>query len=314
MNRMKDVGEFGLIERIQKKIGVIRHSTVLKGIGDDCAAVSLKKNEVQLMTSDILVDGVDFLSKKQKPIEIGKKLVNVNVSDIAAMGGVPQYALLNLSLPSATQWKWVNSFLDGVVKALKEQSIMLVGGDVSSSKEISGSLSLMGNVSKNKCIYRNGAKKGDLIFVTGLLGGSILGKHLTFSPRIKEVKKLLSSFTPTAMIDVSDGLLQDLGHITKQSRVGAAIFSDWIPVSKDAVTLSKKSRKKPIEHALTDGEDFELLFTASPKVLSKIPNLIGKIPVTCIGEVVDVKKGINVFPSPVDTRKIKISKKGYNHF
>jgi len=314
MATIKNFGEFNLIDRIQAiSKSVPMPKDVLCGIGDDAAVIRKNKSEVELISTDAIVSGVDFDIKKAKPDLIGRKLMAINLSDIAAMGGVPEQALLTLGVPASTTTTWLEQFIKGFSKLAKEYKVKLVGGDITSSKEFWASVTLRGKAKTNGWVSRSKAKSGDLVFVTGSLGGSLLGSHLEFTPRVKEVKKLMGVIKPSSMIDVSDGLLQDLNHILKASKVGAAIYADWVPVSQDAVKIAKSTKKSPLQHALTDGEDFELLFTVSRAQLKKVPNFLLKTHVTCVG-VITKKKELNIFRSPSNLKNVQVSKKGFVHF
>lgn len=256
--RLDEIGEFGLIKRFQKRIRT--DASVIKGSGDDCAVLKLDKNNYQLFTTDMIVEGVDF-KKNENLALVGRKALAISISDIAACGGIPRQAVVALGLPRNMQVDQIDRLAKGIFDIAREFRINIVGGDISAADKLIISVSLLGNVEKNKLCLRQGAKKGDLIMVTGELGGSIKGKHLKFTPRIKESRFLVDNFKINAMIDVSDGLLQDLGHILEQSSVGAVIYESLIPLSKAA---------RGFDDALCSGEEFELLFTASRDQANKI--------------------------------------------
>ncbi len=215
------IGEFGLIERFRKVIKT-DHS-VIKGSGDDCAVLKFDKSNYQLYTCDMLVQDVDF-SPKDKPYLIGRKSLAVQISDISACGGLPRYCLISLSMPPKTRLEFVNKLFKGMLDMAGEYNINIVGGDLSRGKQLAIDVSMLGVVEKKNLVLRSKARKGDIIFVTGTLGGSIRGKHLSFRPRLKEARFLVNNFKINSMIDISDGLTQDLGHILKQSSVGAVIY------------------------------------------------------------------------------------------
>lgn len=255
---LSKLGEFGLIERFKKSIKL--DSTVVKGTGDDCAVLKFNKGKYQLFSCDMLVEGIDF-HPNEKPYLIGRKSLAVSISDIAACGGLPRYCLVSLGVTKRTSVEFTDKFLKGMLDLAKEFKINIVGGDLTRSGQLVVDVSILGVVEKRNLILRSGAKEGDIIFVTGRLGGSISGKHLKFIPRVKEARFLVRNFKINAMIDISDGLTQDLGHILQESKVGANIYEDLIPLSKEARNL---------EDALYSGEDFELLFTVSPGEAKKI--------------------------------------------
>lgn len=293
------LGEFGLIERFKKSIKT--DSQVYRGSGDDCAVIAFDKKRYQLFTCDMTVQGVDF-SIHDNPYLIGRKALAVSVSDIASCSGLPRYCLISLAMPKYTPVEFVDKLFKGMLSIAEEYNINIVGGDISSARQLIIDVSMSGIVEKKYLTLRSGAKIGDIIFVTGELGGSIRGKHLRFKPRLKEARFLARNFKVNSMIDISDGLASDLGHILEQSLAGALIYEDLIPVSKEAYGLSE---------ALYMGEDFELLFTLSPKMARKIVNkrLTNFKP---IGEIVERRLGLRLIDKRNKERIIK--PEGFRHF
>ena len=293
------LGEFGLIERFKKSIKT--DSQVYKGSGDDCAVIAFDKKRYQLFTCDILVSGVDF-TVKDSPYFIGRKALSVSVSDIASCSGLPRYCLVSLAMPKNTSVEFIDKLFKGVLSIAKEYNINIVGGDISSAGQLVIDVCMSGIVEKKYLTLRSGAKIGDIIFVTGELGGSIRGKHLRFKPRLKEARFLAKNFKVNSMIDISDGLASDLGHILEQSSAGAVIYEDLIPISKEAYSLSE---------ALYMGEDFELLFTLSRKEAKKIlrKKLTNFKP---IGEIIEKTLGLRLVDKRNKERIIK--PKGFRHF
>ncbi|MFA5114931.1 MAG: thiamine-phosphate kinase [Candidatus Omnitrophota bacterium] len=249
--RVSELGEFGLIRRLKTSINL--DSSVVRGPGDDCAAVKFNRSKYLLFTCDMLVEGVDFTGK-DNPYLIGRKALAVSLSDIAACAGIPRYALVSVGLPRSTRLEYVDKLHQGMRGLARRYGVNLVGGDFSRSAKLTIDVSLTGEVEKRKLALRSGSKVGDIIFVSGTFGGSIRGKHLRFTPRLKEARWLADNFKVGAMIDVSDGLMQDLSHILESSRVGAVVYAGAIPLSPEARNLND---------ALYSGEDFELLFTLS---------------------------------------------------
>lgn len=296
--RVSQIGEFGLIERFKKSIKT--DSSVIEGSGDDCAVLAFNKSSYQLLTCDMIIEGVDF-SAKEDPFLIGRKALAVAVSDIAACAGLPRYCLVSLAMPRNTSLSKIDKILKGMRHIANKYDISIVGGDLSRAKELSLNVSLLGVVEKKNLVLRRGAKAGDIIFVSGALGGSILGKHLKFIPRVEESRFLVKNFKINSMIDISDGLVQDLRHILKQSQVGAVIYEDLIPVSPDARSL---------KDALYMGEDFELLFTLSRKDAEKI--LRRKSRFYPIGEVTAKKSGLRI--ADKKAREKSIVPGGFRHF
>lgn len=293
------LGEFGLIAHMAKSFKADK--SVIRGIGDDAAVIAYTKEKYLLLTTDMLIEGVHFRRKGTTFAQIGRKSLAVNISDIAAMGGVPKYAVVSVGLPQTLHLRAVEEIVRGINTLAKEYAINIVGGDTVRSNKIVLSISLIGEVKKEDLTLRSGAKAGDLIFVTGSLGGSRRLKQFNFIPRIKEAAEIIKRFKPTALIDISDGLVSDLQRIAEQSKVGAIIFEDLIPVSAGASLAS----------ALYEGEDFELLFTI-PLQFARRFYKKRKFPITCIGKIVERKSGLTII-----NKRAKVSSlrpKGFQHF
>jgi thiamine-monophosphate kinase len=223
-----------------------------------------------------VLDGVHFDSSKHTPREIGRKAMNRNLSDCAAMACLPAAATATVALPRGAGIEYAKELYLGLREAGDAFNCPIVGGDTGSWEgKLVLSVSILGRADGIKPITRGGAKVGDGIYVTGPLGGSILGRHMTFTPRIDEARRLARSGTITSMIDISDGFALDLSRICQQSGVGAIIDGAEMPIHSDAVMLSRQSGRSALEHALHDGEDHELLFT-SP-TLPPVGTAIGKI-------------------------------------
>ncbi len=299
MKTLSQIGEFGLIERIAKKIRADK--SVVCGIGDDTAVISYTRDKYLLFTTDMLIEGVHFSRKEATFAQIGRKALAVNISDIAAMGGVPKYAVISAGIPKALCLRAIDDIMYGINTLAREYKINIVGGDTVRSNKIVLCVSLVGEVKKRNLVRRSGAKVGDLIFVSGALGNSRRLKQFNFIPRVKEAQAIIKKFKPRAMIDLSDGLVSDLQRIAKQSRVGAAIFKELIPLSRGA----------SLQSALYEGEDFELLFTMSLKSARKFYKK-GKFPITCIGKIVDKKEGLAIINKKARPRPLK--QKGFRHF
>jgi len=296
---LKEIGEFGLIKRFQKQIKTDR--SVFMGSGDDCAVLKLNKTSYQLFTCDMIVEGVDF--RKADNLEaVGRKALAVSISDISACGGVPRHAVISLGLPRNMQVSRVDLLAKGIFSLAKKCKINIVGGDISASDKLIIDVSMLGEVEKPKLCLRRGARNGDIIMVTGSFGGSIKGKHLRFTPRLKEARFLVDNFKINSMIDVSDGLIQDLGHILEQSSVGAVLYESLVPLDKEA---------QGVEEALCSGEEFELLFTASRDQASEIIKS-SKYCFRVIGEIMPASFGLRSINHK--NRYSKLNLKGYEHF
>ncbi len=241
------IGEFGFINRIKSKVP--GNPGVILGIGDDAAVTAMTRGMLLLTTTDMLAQGVHFDLAWHDPVSLGRKSLAVNLSDIAAMGGIPRYALLSLAIPAELDLEFIESFMSGFLEQADRFGVTLIGGDTSSSK--SGfviSVTLLGEQYPDKIAKRSGACHGDLICVSGTLGDSALGldllkaggcsgnavkRHLDPVPRVELGSILAEKRVPSAMIDISDGLYADLGHILEASSAGAKICIDAIPLSAD---------------------------------------------------------------------------------
>jgi len=274
--------EFAFIDWIRSRVPT--DPDVPIGIGDDAAMLRFGKTEC-LVTVDMLMDGVDFWLHETDAAAIGHKALAVSLSDIAAMAAKPLAAVIAVALPKAGGRQLAERIYTGIAALAAEFQVAIVGGDTNSwDGPLVISSTVLGTPTGKGPVRRRGAKPGDWIFVTGQLGGSILGKHLKFKPRVREAIALHEAVELHAMIDISDGLAADLHHILEESRVGARIRSADLPVSEDAHRFD--DLRSPIEHALSDGEDFELLFTVAPDDGSHLCIFPpGGVPLTLIGEI-----------------------------
>lgn len=296
---VNNLGEFGLIERIRKSIKT--DASVIKGIGDDCAVLEFSKDKYLLATCDMIVEGVDF-TKDDDPYLVGRKALAVSISDIAACAGIPRQALISLGVPANKELTQVDKILAGIRNLAAEYKINIIGGDLSRAERIVLNTTVLGEVEKKFLVLRSRAKPGDIIFVSGALGGSILGKHLKFIPRVKEARYLVENFMVNAMIDISDGLAQDLKHILTESKVGAVIYEAHIPLA-DQASNSKD--------ALYMGEDFELLFTMPAKEAKRLLAL-RRSDFKSIGVVVEKRQGLTLVDKKGQVKAI--AKEGFRHF
>lgn len=256
--KVQRLGEFALIDWMRKNC--VCSPSIKMGIGDDTAVLPLSAREDLLFTTDLLVEGTHF-TQQTSPDLVGRKALARNLSDIAAMGGKPTSAVVSLGLPAKISTAYVKKIYQGLNRLAREFSVSIVGGDTVQSRQLVINIALLGKVAKGRAILRSGARVGDHIFVTGPLGGSFKSDwHLTFTPRIAQAQYLLKNFRLTAMIDISDGLAGDLGHLLEESRVGAVIDEEKIPLHRGA----------SLKAGLYDGEDFELLFTLRPSQADKL--------------------------------------------
>lgn len=315
VTKLSQLGEFGWIHRIA------RHSTpsqnVIVGIGDDTAAVfPPSKGHLLLLTCDSVIEGIHF-DHSATPFQIGWKAMARNLSDIAAMGGIPLHALVAAALPPSASISMLQGIHRGLLAAAKRFKVNLVGGDTARSRKgIHLTVTLTGKVLPRHMIRRSGARPGNALCVTGTLGGSIRGKHLKFSPRVREAQFLAKHFRPTAMMDLSDGLASDLRRLEEQSGVGFEIWTDRLPFSY-ALRSLPLSRKQMIHHALRDGEDYELLFSFPVRHLPRLRiewKRRFRLPLTEIGRVLPKNRGIRLISSPNSAVATTLPRPGYHHF
>ncbi|HQR07713.1 MAG TPA: thiamine-phosphate kinase [Gemmatales bacterium] len=258
---------------------------VLLGVGDDCAEVAWPDQRSMLVTTDMLLEGSCFL-REAGPERIGKKAMSVNLSDMAAMAGKPVAAVVSLGLPRDLSQIWAEAFYQNLQAQATRFDTAIVGGDTNAwNGPITINVTLFGEPTGTEAVKRSGAKPGDALLVTGSLGGSILGHHLDFTPRIKEAQQLHQLVELHAMIDISDGLAADLHHLCQESGCGAEVWAERVPISEAAHRMNDS--KSPLDHALGDGEDFELLFALSDqdaqRLLSDQPLQVVGVNLTHIG-------------------------------
>lgn len=283
-------GEFEYIDWIRKRVKAGRAGL---GIGDDAAMLENVPNRDTLVAVDMLMDGVHFKTSEATPEQIGHKALAVNLSDIAAMGGNPTAAVVAVCFSRQGEADFPHRFFDGLQKLADEFDVQIVGGDTNTwDGPFVVSVTALGTIYGAGVIRRWMAIPGDWILVTGELGGSIAGHHLSFTPRVREAEDMIKRANITTMIDVSDGLAADLHHILDATsqlpsiQCGANIYADRIPIRQAAREMN--DGVSPLDHALGDGEDFELLLTVPEKdarrLLESPPN---GVPLTHIGEITD---------------------------
>jgi thiamine-monophosphate kinase len=321
--RLKDLGERGLISRIRRTWAGGGRGVVL-GIGDDAALV--RGPQRLLVTTDLLVEDVDFRVGSHPPRLLGRKALNVNLSDIAAMGGRPLHAVLGLALPGATELAWVEAFLDGFREAARRSGVLLVGGDISAARQIMIAVTVTGAAAS--VVKRRGARPGDLLFVSGTLGDAAAGRALLEagrrpvdrggagrlirafldpSPRLDLGAALAGKRIASAMVDVSDGLSVDLAHICEESGVGAEVDLGRVPMSP----ALRRFSDDPLNAALNGGEDFELLLAVRPRNLRRALALGERFKISRIGRITGDKR---IVALGADGQKRPLKIKGYEHF
>lgn len=280
-----DRPEFRLIDWIRSRVR--DRDPVALGIGDDAAVLRAAAGGEMLIATDMLMEGVHFTFPPASPQQAGRKALAVNLSDIAAMGGRATAAFVSVALPVDRGMEFARDVHAGLLELADQYEIVVAGGDTNSWRgPLVINVAVVGEpLVGSRPILRSGAKPGDGLFVTGSLGGSLSGRHLTFEPRLREVKLLCNMVDVHAMLDISDGLAADLHHLLNQSHVGAVLVADHIPVSAAALEQATTERSA-LARALSDGEDFELLFSVSPDDGRRLVSLWNDAtPVTHIGHI-----------------------------
>ncbi len=304
------MNEFELIKRLTASPPA--NASVVVGPGDDCAVLDVGlPDRLLLFKTDAVVEGIHF-ARETPPEKIGHKALARCLSDIAAMAGTPTAALVTLALPRDFVPELVERIYQGLHALARRHEVAIVGGETTTNPErILISIALLGQVPRGKAVLRSGAKVGDALFVTGQLGGSLAGKHLEFEPRLAEARWLAEHFRLHAMIDLSDGLAGDLPHVLQASHVGAELLAKAIPISPHARSSKKASL---LLAALTDGEDFELLFTVAGAdavpLLDTWKTQFPALRLSCIGKIIS-GEGITIRDKE-GARPLKAH--GYTHF
>jgi thiamine-monophosphate kinase len=313
------------------------------GIGDDAALVDIRRGHDLILTTDLSLEGAHFLRHLHPPRAVGHRALARSLSDVAAMGGTPRYALISLAISKRTPRAWIEEFYKGVFALARRFAVAVVGGDTAiTSGNISIDVTVVGEVKRGKAIRRSGARPGDQLFVSGRLGLSALGlrlirakaspsrRHIGATPIISsgaranspaqthfypEPRCALGQFLSirnlaSSLIDLSDGLSTDLSRLCGASEVGAHVWAERIPIPKSP-TDSGLSSTDALDLALNGGEDYELLFTVSPRKVSRIPQKIGGVALHCIGEIRRSKEIRLTLP---DGREVSLNPAGYDHF
>lgn len=334
--------EFPLIEDLARRFGATGRS-VLRGIGDDAAILSPPSGDLFLLTTDLLAEGVHFDRATASFEDIGYKAAVANLSDIAAMGGIPRYLLVSLAIPACHTQTDIRRLYRGMMSACRPHHVELIGGDTSSSRQgLFINLTLAGTAKPGHALTRNGARVGDFLYVTGTLGDSLAGlqllkdmhgrplragsslskearrylveRHLRPTPRLAAGQLLAKHNLATSAIDLSDGLSGDLTHICEQSRVGAELDILTLPLSPACLDYAEARRKNPFELALAGGEDYELLVTVAPKNQTRVERLarLFGCRLSRIGRIQSQRQGLTVVGPDGSSHKMAIT--SYRHF
>jgi thiamine-monophosphate kinase len=340
---LSKLGEFGWIERIRSRQKIKTPAGGLQlGIGDDCAVYAATPGKYQILSTDALVEGVHFRLATTTPEQLGRKTLAVNLSDIAAMGGTPTLAFLSIGLPPKTPLAFLDKFMSGLYAMARKHGVTLAGGDtVASPGPLILNIAIVGEVAKKRFFTRTGARPGDSIWVTGTLGSSALGlwllgkkrpplgwaknpnhrllirRHLDPVPRLREAQWLAqSNIRITSMIDISDGLAQDLGHLCQGPRLGARLMEKHLPTSPALRRVCSSNRLNLLDFILYGGEDYELLFTTPGKDVKKLHAQFNKagLPVALIGEITGSREKKMVLIDGTGRETSLPAHRGYDHF
>jgi thiamine-monophosphate kinase len=340
MSRISQIGEFNLIKLIAKEF--VCGAGVEKGIGDDAAVLSLSPGARLLAASDMLVEGRHFLFDRTAPYQLGYKALAVNISDIAAMGGIPRFALFSTGWPEYVTVEYVQEFCRGVKTLAEKHQVSIVGGDTVNSPQVVVDVTILGEV-MDRAVLRKGAQPGNLLGVTGTLGDSaaglawllqpkdnsgnqlrschknasvvsyILDRHFLPEPRVK-AGLMLSALGATAMMDISDGLASEVNHICRQSETGAIIEAANIPLSPALEDAARLLGKDPLDWALYGGEDYELLAAFPREKLELIRTALAELGLsfTVIGEIIKDSKEIILVDR--QGQRLPLVARGFDHF
>lgn len=331
--KLNKIGEFGFINRFSDKFNNLLKNGQ-KGIGDDCAVIPKNDESSYIITTDLLIEDIHFIKNKISPFELGYKSLAVNLSDIAAMGGIAVSSFLSIGIPKNTDVEWLDEFISGYQKLSEKYKVPLLGGDTTKSPDnLVINVGVIGECENKKIKYRSAAKDKDIICVTDFLGDSagglkiilnnisdeknseyLLKKHLMPEPEIDAGKWLADQNGVNAMMDVSDGISSDLQHILDASACAAEIEIDKIPVSEKLKNISKKNSWDISDMSVSGGEDYCLLLTINKEKFHKIAEnfqLKFKRPLFEIGRIINGNPEIFYFKN---NEIVNLSKKGFNHF
>jgi thiamine-monophosphate kinase len=311
---------------------------LLMGIGDDCAVIRKEGSRVWLLTMDTLIESVHFNRAFHPPEKLGRKAVSVNVSDIGAMGGKPVFLLLSVGMPQDFDEDWFRAFARGVTDACREYGCFLIGGDtVASPGGLNFTLTVIGEAEKNCVVYRSGAQPADTVWVSGALGMAAAGlellsrsiasgdpafdlfreKHLNPRARVELGHRLGTSGLIHAMMDLSDGLATDLAHLCKQSGVGARLLARDLPGVEQLAQAARLTGQDPERWAISGGEDYELLFTASPEHSAQLTEIAGQcgLTITPVGTII-AGSGVTLIRRRPDgsSEEVAVAYQGFDHF
>ncbi len=329
---MKIKSEWKLLEAITERIkwdGIKPPSDLVLSAGDDCSAFRINESTYGLLTTDISIENVHFKIGMISLEDIGYKVMTANISDITAMGGEPLYAVVSLGIPDRLSEEDVLALYGGFIEAANPAGVSITGGDISRAAGLIINIALYGTAARKQLVKRSGAGKGDIIYMTGTAGDSKAGleiilsgdagmmkqfpglveKHKRPGSRFNIIKDILNVFSPTSMIDISDGILSDLRHICEASSVGFEIFEANLPISKELAAYAEIKCEDKYNYALTGGEEYELLFTSTKTLADLMKLTINGISIVPVGKIIErgffIKRGERLDEIAID---------GFDHF
>jgi len=332
--KFNEIGEFGFIDSIKGRCAIPTQG-VIKGIGDDCAVMSAPQGRVLLYTTDMLVQDIHFMIERIPFYQLGRKAIAVNLSDIAAMGGRPLVALISLAIPAETEVEAIHEFYRGMRDICEQYNLFIGGGDtVASPDKLVINVSVIGDAKKNEVLYRSGAGPGEMIYLAGPVGDSAAGlkiltneiappegmrdyfikAHNDPAPLVETGEIIAASGLASAMIDLSDGLLSDLGHICEESKVGALLFAEKIPISPELTMLAGSAGFDPLELALSGGEDYQLVFTVPMEHEQGIHKLFKDHHLHPPYHIGEIGQGPGIRMKRSDGSLAELQPMGFNHF
>ena len=333
--KIEEIGEINLIKHLTTNLTQEYDSSVKLGVGDDAAAIKLSDDHYLLLTVDMLVEGRHFLIDKIQPEQLGHKSLAASLSDIAAMGGSPRYALISVGWPAYVDLNYTERVYAGLRELAHEFGVNIIGGDTVKAPQLVVDVTLLGEIKKEP-IARSGAQPGELIAVTGRVGASAAGlnllvneqnkeklssktidellqAHLAPVPRVKEALLLVKNDIPTAMIDVSDGVVSEVNHICSSSGVGGIIYAENLPVDINTIEAAACLEEDHLDWALYGGEDYELIFTLPESKVSQARKVLSETgtELHIIGKTLSSESGLHL---EKEGEVVPLSVKGYDHF
>jgi len=332
--KFSDIGEFGFIDSIKGQFDIPMEG-VIKGIGDDCAVLSTTLDRVLLFTTDMLVQDIHFMIERISYYQLGRKAIAVNLSDIAAMGGRPLAALISIAIPVETEVEAIHELCRGMRDICRQYNLAIGGGDtVASPDKLVINVAVAGEAKKSEVLYRSGACPGDMIYLTGPVGDSAAGlkilkneitppevmrdyfikAHNDPAPLVEIGEIIAASGLASAMIDLSDGLLSDLGHICEESKAGALLLAEKIPISPELTLLGDSTGLNPLELALSGGEDYQLLFTVPMEPEQGIDKLFKDHDLPAPHHIGEIGQGSGIRMKRADGSFAELQPMGFDHF